>query len=699
MISTEGESRTTGRQVNKGEECDDQMDSVVGNVETHRPTDSTRFSAPTFTISDEACQTIEIHVLKEQTCELQIQSDSLSVGYVVKEGTLEAIVKTEDFGENYDGAPTSGADCLTQKTFSSSSTDIKAEPLQEEDGVSNMNSVLVSSDMIECPPDLVSRFQLKRLSVLLVDCFTPQGQQGPKNTNKDGEKIQTGYLGRHQLTHTREKRYRCQRCNTSFSCPNRLKTHQVIHKRERPYKCQLCWKSFSQARLFKRHQRLHTGERPYKCGHCGKSFSQAGNLKRHQRNHTGEKPYRCQLCNKSFSRADNLAEHQHLHTGERPYKCGQCGKSFSQAGNLKCHQRNHTGEKPYHCQQCGKSFLNVGPLRRHQRKYHMGRDGQYQCSAQLCGKHFKRARDLTKHQVIHTAGEKAYLCHQCGLGFAQEKGLQQHRLIHTGEKGALPYQCSHTSKAPAEISVTLGDEEDENEEDGGTSAPEDTEEELHHNLTSTRKELMSSPLPKSKAYQCQLCGTMLSSQAYLHQHQLNHARKPYHCKRCRKSFSNAGALGAHQGSCHAEWDRPYQCSVQLCAKRFKQAQDLREHQLIHTVDKPHRCGQCGLGFAKQIGLKRHIHVHMRDKPSQYQQLEEREGAPCGRGFPSAETLIEHQLIPIGHDMPYPCSRCGLRFAHKTGLNRHQGQAHKEPPQRRTVTSRNRNIILPRRYTS
>uniref|UniRef100_A0A672I1M0 C2H2-type domain-containing protein n=1 Tax=Salarias fasciatus TaxID=181472 RepID=A0A672I1M0_SALFA len=70
---------------------------------------------------------------------------------------------------------------------------------------------------------------------------------------------------------------------------------------------------------------------------------------------------------------------------ERPYGCHICGKRFRRAETLRRHNRVHTGEKPHACE--------------------------------VCGKMFREPFHLTKHLTVHS-GQKNYKCNLCGKMFA-----------------------------------------------------------------------------------------------------------------------------------------------------------------------------------------------------------------------------------------------------------------------------------------
>ena len=65
---------------------------------------------------------------------------------------------------------------------------------------------------------------------------------------------------------------------------------------------------------------------------------------------------------------------------------------------------------------------------------------QYKC--EICGKIFTRARNLKRHQSVHT-NVGNYKCEFCSKAFAENYLLQQHLLTHSGEK---PYSCRTTTR-------------------------------------------------------------------------------------------------------------------------------------------------------------------------------------------------------------------------------------------------------------
>ena len=89
-------------------------------------------------------------------------------------------------------------------------------------------------------------------------------------------------------------------------------------EKEKKFRCDYCDKSFTQSNNLDSHRRTHTKEKPFKCFHCDQCFSQRWSLTRHLRIHTGEKPFKCAFCDASFRIKGEKTEHEKsLHLNER----------------------------------------------------------------------------------------------------------------------------------------------------------------------------------------------------------------------------------------------------------------------------------------------------------------------------------------------------------------------------------------------
>uniref|UniRef100_A0A8C7NXU2 C2H2-type domain-containing protein n=1 Tax=Oncorhynchus mykiss TaxID=8022 RepID=A0A8C7NXU2_ONCMY len=98
--------------------------------------------------------------------------------------------------------------------------------------------------------------------------------------------------------------------------------------------------------------------------------------------------------------------------------------------------------------------------------------------------------------------------------------------------------------------------------------------------------------------------------------------------------TSSGVIGSQRGrpSIKADADKLYICPT--CGKRFAKANYVKEHQTIHTKERPFKCKLCYKSFSFLSNLIRHRSVHNGEKP-------------------------------------FSCTQCHMRFAHAGNLKRHQ----------------------------
>ena len=112
-----------------------------------------------------------------------------------------------------------------------------------------------------------------------------------------------------------------------------------------------------------------------------------------------------------------------------------------------------------------------------------------------------------------------------------------------------------------------------------------------------------------KKFQCDECGSKLSTQISLNSHKRNEHSEALECEYCDKIFGSKKRLVKHLESHLKNRDIP--CT--LCDKTFKVKQSLREHMNIHY--ETFKCIHCDKCSNTQASLDYHIKItHGTERP-------------------------------------------------------------------------------------
>ncbi|CAG0900937.1 unnamed protein product [Cyprideis torosa] len=112
-------------------------------------------------------------------------------------------------------------------------------------------------------------------------------------------------------------------------------------------------------------------------------------------------------------------------------------------------------------------------------------------------------------------------------------------------------------------------------------------------------------------HDCAVCGRRFKKRDHLKEHERVHSGdKPFNCTYCHKRFTSGSDLKVHART-HTK-ERPYECNV--CGKSFSQAGHLQTHVRIHTGEKLFECPVCGKGFKSRYELRIHARTHTKERP-------------------------------------------------------------------------------------
>ncbi|KAJ5066685.1 zinc finger protein [Anaeramoeba ignava] len=149
-----------------------------------------------------------------------------------------------------------------------------------------------------------------------------------------------------------------------------------------------------------------------------------------------------------------------------------------------------------------------------------------------------------------------------------------------------------------------------------------------------------------------------------------HKKEKYQCDfpGCQARFVKKNQLIRHKAIHTGK--KPYQCTYEGCGMCFDYPSQLKRHiRSVHTKEKTHICGECGLSFLKFNELQRHI--------KEFHALQY-ECDVCGKKFNSKRNLKNHSQVHELNRKVYVCNHkdCNSSFATLSSLNAHINAVHK-----------------------
>ncbi|XP_062552529.1 zinc finger protein 260-like isoform X2 [Armigeres subalbatus] len=255
----------------------------------------------------------------------------------------------------------------------------------------------------------------------------------------------------------------------------------------------------------------------------------------------------------------------------------------------------------YECKLCDRTFSVQKTYLNHRRSHEHVFHESFKC--QQCEKVFGTKNRLKRHEEIHT---RDLSCKVCGKEFSNGHELRAHQPLHLKGKRKCS-SCDFVSY---------------------------TREQMKEHVRTSKCAKSHKPPPKPP--------------------KLKNTNCPY--EGCSYKATTYGAMYVHKRAKHLA---VFECEI--CDKKFAFANQLKQHESIHTGEKPFECDLCAKTFRRLFSFKEHMAIH--EGQAIY------ECAICGKVFSRPRYLAAH-VATHSTKRPFDCTMCGTNYKTKGELTKH-----------------------------
>lgn len=289
-------------------------------------------------------------------------------------------------------------------------------------------------------------------------------------------------------------------------------------------------------------------------------------------------------------------------------RCPVCAKIFKNQRDITLHiERIHEGRKDYECDLCAYRSYKKFDMALHHRNVHTtGGPSDQKVLCQKCGRTMRIKSDLNRHIQKHHLQVKRFVCDVCDFESFERASMLVHQKTHL-------------------------------------------------------------PIEQREAFQCNLCGKILSTRNTLKAHigTVHEENRLFACTICPKSFAMKNCLQKHIKKVHLK-SKEFKCNI--CQVFVSQASYLKRHkEMMHPPDGikiKYPCDVCNQMFSTPHSLRNHIQVHREP---------EFECICCLKKFHKKGNLLDH--MEHHETLSYPCQHCTRSFRNEAKLKHHLKRVH------------------------